>query len=259
MQELKHNYGSNYHISADVFLQTRLAKLCTHECKQPEFNYIIEELYRHLIKEVIAREFPKQATKIKTRMADSDPAGYWSGSIIEADTKAITINIARAGTLPSHITFEMLNTVLNPDLVRQDHVIMARTTDEDGHVTGANFGESKIGGDIDKAIVIIPDPMGATGASIAKAVNHYKNKVDGNATKYISVHMMVTPDYIKKMQAEHPELIVYALRLDRGASSEKALAAIPGTYHNEESGLTDIQYIIPGGGGFGELMNNSFC
>jgi uracil phosphoribosyltransferase len=28
---------------------------------------------------------------------------------------------------------------------------------------------------------------------------------------------------------------------------------------SEESGLTDKQYIVPGGGGFGEIMNNAWC
>ena len=61
------------------------------------------------------------------------------------------------------------------------------------------------------------------------------------------------------MKTDHPELIVYALRVDRGASSPSALASIPGTLWAEESGLTDNQYIIPGAGGLGELMNNSYC
>ena len=61
------------------------------------------------------------------------------------------------------------------------------------------------------------------------------------------------------MTAEAPDLIVYAFRVDRGASSAKAKAAIPGEFLDEESGLTDIQYIVPGLGGLGELINNSYC
>jgi uracil phosphoribosyltransferase len=36
------------------------------------------------------------------------------------------------------------------------------------------------------------------------------------------------------------------------------LANIPGTFWDEERGLNEKQYIVPGGGGFGEIMNNSF-
>jgi hypothetical protein len=53
-------------------------------------------------------------------------------------------------------------------------------------------------------------------------------------------------------------LIVYALRLDRGLSSDRALASVPGKYWDEERGLNDTQYIVPGAGGVGELLNNAW-
>ena len=40
-------------------------------------------------------------------------------------------------------------------------------------------------------------------------------------------------------------------------SSQDVLADVPGRQWSKES-LTDKQYIVPGGGGFGELMNNSW-
>jgi tetratricopeptide (TPR) repeat protein len=49
-----------------------------------------------------------------------------------------------------------------------------------------------------------------------------------------------------------------ALRLDRGMSPPEVLTTMPGERWAEESGLDERQYIIPGGGGFGELMNNSW-
>ena len=51
---------------------------------------------------------------------------------------------------------------------------------------------------------------------------------------------------------------VYALRLDRGLSDDDVLQTVPGTYWDRERGLTDHQYIVPGGGGLGEVLNNSF-
>jgi uracil phosphoribosyltransferase len=73
------------------------------------------------------------------------------------------------------------------------------------------------------------------------------------------VNLIVTPEYLKKMKAEHPDVIVYAVRLDRGASPPDVLEAKPGLHWDRESGLTDKQYIVPGGGGFGEIMNNAYC
>jgi hypothetical protein len=45
--------------------------------------------------------------------------------------------------------------------------------------------------------------------------------------------------------------------LDRGLSDEKILHTVPGTHWEKEKGLNQFQYIVPGGGGFGELMNNT--
>jgi hypothetical protein len=53
-------------------------------------------------------------------------------------------------------------------------------------------------------------------------------------------------------------VIVYALRLDRGLSPAEVLETVPGERWSEEKGLTDHHYIVPGGGGLGEIMNNSF-
>ena len=52
-------------------------------------------------------------------------------------------------------------------LVRQDHVVMSRMLDDAQRVVGSAIGGSKIGGDVDDAFVLFPDPMGATGAMYA--------------------------------------------------------------------------------------------
>ena len=54
-------------------------------------------------------------------------------------------------------------------------------------------------------------------------------------------------------------MVVYAFRLDRGLSAPDVLASVPGTRWDEERGLDDHHYIIPGGGGMGEVLNNAFC
>lgn len=255
--ELLHYYGEVFHIVDDVYSRSRLAWLSQAECKQPEFNQIVSELYYQLVRYVIAREFPTISTKVKTRMAALSPFGEWEGTVIDPDTKLVSVNIARAGSLPSQICFDACNFILNPDLVRQDHMYMARKTDAEGKVIGVDFSGNKVGGSVEDAIVLFPDPMGATGTSLLEAINFYKR--EAKARKLISLHLVVSPEFIKKMKAEAPDLIVYAFRVDRGASSAKAKAAIPGEFLDEESGLTDIQYIVPGLGGLGELINNSYC
>ena len=256
---LEHLYGANYTILNNIFLHTHLANLSKEKTRQPVINYIVSDLYTHLITEVINNEFPTRQDTVRTRMANNNPKGFWSGTVIDSETKVIVVDIARAGTLPGERCFEILNQTLNPDLVRQDHIYMARKTNEKGEVIGVEWGGSKIGGDKNQAIVIIPDPMGATGSSISSTINFYKEHVAGVELKFITMHLIVTPNYIARLKQQHPEVKVYAIRLDRGNSSAKAMKTIAGTYPEEESGLNEFDYIVPGAGGLGELMNNSYC
>lgn len=255
--EIDHSYGPNVHILADAFLLTHLAFLCEQNTQQPAVNSVIRDLYQYLIRAVLNHEFPKKVASVKTRMIRADERGVWTGEILDPNVKTVTVSILRAGSLPSQVCFDFLNKTLNPALVRQDHVIMSRTIDEKGHVTGSSLGGSKIGGSIDDAIVLFPDPMGATGGSLAQLINHYKASVEGKAKKFIAVSLIVTPEFIKCLKEHHPDVVLYALRLDRGASTAEVLGKKPGEEWAQESGLTDKQYIIPGGGGFGEIMNNT--
>ena len=112
-------------------------------------------------------------------MIDSTPNAVFHGETIDPEVRAVTVNIARAGTLPSQITYDFLNTILDPRVVRQDHFVMARVLDDAAHVTGAKISGSKIGGDVDDAILLFPDPMGATGGSMCTAIDAYKKDVVG--------------------------------------------------------------------------------
>ena len=39
----------------------------------------------------------------------------------------------------------------------------------------------------------------------------------------------------------------------------EVLETLPGERWDEERGLNEMGYIVPGAGGFGEVMNNSWC
>ncbi|HEY4223872.1 MAG TPA: uracil phosphoribosyltransferase, partial [Myxococcota bacterium] len=176
--ELEHRYGDKVHILADPFLLTHLAFLCAETTQQPAINHVVRDLYRYLIKAVLNGEFPRVVKPTRTRMGVD-----WVGEVLDDKQRAVSVNIMRAGTLPSQVCFDFLNKTLDAKLVRQDHVVMSRIVDEHGHVTGSRFGDSKIGGDVDKAIVIFPDPMGATGSSLSQAIAHYKKNVSGTAAR----------------------------------------------------------------------------
>lgn len=255
---LPHSYGSQVHLLADPVLLTLLARLSRADTLQPEVTWLIRDIYEQLVHIVIANELPRTRAEIRTRMFTATPAGVWAGSLLDGATRVVTVAIARAGTLPSQVAFETLTRLLEPDAVRQDHVYMNRITNESGQVTGVSVAGSKIGGDVKDAIVIVPDPMGATGASICRAAAMYKDLGGGLPTKLIAVHLIVTPEYLKALHDAHPDVIVYAVRLDRGLSSPEVLNTEPGQRWEEETGLNERQYIVPGAGGLGEVLNNSY-
>jgi uracil phosphoribosyltransferase len=258
ISEIEHRYGPNVHILSDPLLLAQLAQLCAKETRQPEVNRLVREIYGHLLRVVIAVEFPRRRVAVQTRMIDSSPRAIFEGEVLDRDVRAVTVNIARAGAIPSQVAYDFLNEILDPALVRQDHIIMSRMLAEDERVVGAGIGGMKIGGDVDGAFLLFPDPMGATGGSLSTAIATYKEKIAGKPRRIVNIHLIVTPEYLKRMQKDHPDVVVYAARVDRGLSAPDVLDSVPGTRWDEERGLDDRQYIVPGGGGLGELMNNAY-
>lgn len=258
LSELKHHYGPNVHLVGTPVLLTLLTRLCAKDTHQPEVNALVRALYADLVTTVINREYPRKMVAVPTRMIEHTPRGIYQGEIVDPDVRTVTVNIARAGTLPSQVAYDLLNTILNPRLVRQDHIIMSRMLDSAEQVVGSNIGGAKIGGDVDEAVVLFPDPMGATGSSLSMAIELYKRKVPGEMRKIVCLHLIVTPEYLRRITRDHPDVLVYALRLDRGLSPQEVLDTAPGERWADERGLDDRQYIVPGGGGMGEVMNNAY-
>jgi uracil phosphoribosyltransferase len=256
--EIEHRYGPRVHILANPYLLSQLALLCARETVQPAINRLVVDIYGRLLEDVMNAEFPRVVADVATRMVDVTPAGVFHGEVLDRSARAVTVNIARAGAVPSQTVYDLLNVALDPQRVRQDHIIMSRMLGANEQVVGAGIGGMKIGGDVEGAFLLFPDPMGATGSSLSEAIQTYKTSVAGSARRIINLHLIVTPEYLRRMSTDHPDVIIYAVRLDRGLSPPDVLATVPGTRWDEERGLTDHQYIVPGGGGFGEIMNNAY-
>ena len=258
LSQIEHQYGSNIHILKDPYLMTLLEKIGNPLTTQPLLTEYVKKAYHHLFIQIVSCIFERQKISTHTRMITHHPEGFYEGEVINQNLKVVCVDLARAGMIPSQLIYSELNYLLNPENIRQDHFYAARTVNDKNEVTGVDISGSKIGGGVDDAYVLFPDPMGATGGTICEAIKHYKHKVPGKAKKYITAHLIITPEYIQRIQREHPDVVVFAIRLDRGLSSDQALASIPGKYPELERGLNQHQYIVPGAGGVGELLNNSF-
>ena len=107
--------------------------------------------------EVVSRELLTHHQATPTRMQALHPEGVVEAEQIDRNQKAVVVDIARAGILPSAVFYDALNVLLDPSQVRQDHVFMNRVTDQDGQVTGVDLSGSKVGGTIQDATVIVPE------------------------------------------------------------------------------------------------------
>lgn len=257
-KQIDHQYPQQIRILDNPFLQSLTAQASSASCKQPLFNQFIRSIYEELLITILNQEWPQVELNQDTRMTSIHPEQKLKAKILDPKQKAVCVDIARAGMLPSQVFFDKINTFADPSGIRQDHVFASRMVDGNSQVTHTELSSSKIGGDIDNAIVLLPDPMGATGNSLSEVIQYYKDNVDGVPTRFISAHMIITPEFVRTMNERHPDVIIYAARLDRGLSSPEALSKPPGSLWDQESGLNDSQYIVPGAGGVGELINNSF-
>lgn len=258
MPLLPHHYGPDVVLFDDPFLATLLARIGSPETGTAAVPGLVRIAYARLLQEVLAREFPQRTQQLPTRMTATEPQAVVRGNFLCRDTKLVICAVIRAGILPAQACYEAAIDVLPPENVRIDFLNMSRVTDGQHQVTGVRLDGSKIGGPVDHAIVLIPDPMGATGGTVCRAVDIYQSIGDGAPARILAIHLMVTPEAIARLTAAHPGVRLYAGRLDRGLSTPRALASVPGTFPDEERGLDAVQYIVPGAGGMGELLTNSW-
>ncbi|MBM4388481.1 MAG: uracil phosphoribosyltransferase [Deltaproteobacteria bacterium] len=251
--EERHYYGGNVHLINDVYYHTLLANLSTAGSAQPQLNLYLRTLYEGLLRFMMNRYFPKKEERFLTRMNAA-----LNEKILDPETEVVTVDIARAGILPSMVCFEMLSSILPPSKVRQDHIIINRVVNTEGQVTGAAISGTKVGGPVDGKILIFPDPMGATGSSLCEVLKFYLAGGSQKPAAVISLNLIITPEFIRRVLSEYPGARIAAYRLDRGLSPKEVLSLMPGEKWELEKGLNEHDYIIPGAGGLGEVLNNSF-
>ena len=249
---LEHRYGPQVRILNDPWSLTALARLCAPGPGDLQFHELLSSCYRQLLHAACA-ELPAVELAQPTRMAAGEPRAVLTGPAIDPNHAIAVVDIARGGMIPAHVVQRELLAICTPEAVRVDHLYMQRVSDAGGHVVGVATAGSKIGGSIEGATLLIPDPMGATGVSVSEAIALYRAL--GRPRRIVTLHLIVTPEYLRRLTRE-PDVVVYALRVDRGLSAPDVLREVPGARWSEERGLDGHDYIVPGAGGLGELINN---
>lgn len=261
--EKVHHYGSFFHWVGDPFHDHLLTDFCSAEVGQPRVMDLAKQMSRYLMIEAIKSEFQHGLLTRRTRMSEMHSEAIVEAKGVASENRVVVVDLLRAGIIPSQMCFETLHDVLPATRVRQDHVLLNRKTDDSGHVVGVNVSGEKIGGDVDDALIVIADPMGATGTTLHSVIDIYdrldriQSSWGGKARKFIALHFIVTPEYLKNVSVYQDRLSVFALRVDRGLSSKAVLKLPFGQKWSEERGLNERGYIVPGAGGIGEILNNA--
>ena len=256
LSEMVHAYGPRVHLLADPVLLTEVGQMGLPATQLPELASLVRDLYRHLARLLAAWRLPRQIRTLPSRMQATTPAAIWRGELLAPAPRVVVVDIARAGTLPAQTVFEVLCRLVGAAGIRQDHLLMNRVHNAAGQVVGVDVLGSKASGPVADALLIIPDPMGATGSSMRRALEHYRRHPDGPPRAIVALNLIVTPEYLRALTEADAEVEVVAVRLDRGLSLAPVRDSGLGDFWNEERGLNDRQYIIPGAGGLGELLNN---
>lgn len=254
-----HAYGPRVSILDNAFLSSAVARIASPEAAQGELVPLLRTVYTALLVAVLGSEFPRIEAEYPTRMAAVHGVlAHWRGPVLDPGCEVVVCDIIRAGIVPSQVCFELLTQVLPSGQARLDHLNMARRSDAAGRVIGVDLSGSKIGGSVEGRVLLLPDPMGATGATTLRAVDHYLEH-HGRPAAILALPMIATPEYLRAVLAHNAGIRVTTARLDRGLSAPDVLHSMPGQRWDEERGLDDHGYIVPGAGGMGEVLNNSWC
>lgn len=256
---VRHAYGERIQILDDAFCNAALARMSQPATPHAEVLAVVRAVYTRLGMEALGQLGPRKQVSVETRMAQAHPEqGHWSGTVLDPDHKVVVLDIMRGGIVPAQTLFELCTLALPLESVRLDHLEMARRAGPDGGVAGVDLRAAKVGGATEGVTLVVPDPMAATGSTLREALRWLRRE-HGQPARVLALHLIATPEAIRSALELGPEVHLWAARLDRGFSSDAALAHPPGTLPDEESGLDANGYIVPGAGGLGEVLNNSWC
>ncbi len=204
---------STFHLIDHPLIQHKLTIMRNKNTSSKDFRQLLDEISM-LMGYEITRNLPLKDVEIETPMQRA------TFKMI-AGKKLAIVPILRAG-------LGMVDGLLRlVPVARVGHIGLYR--DPETHLPVEYY--CKMPPDIDKRLVIVVDPMLATGGSAADAITMVKAK---GAKNICLMCLVAAPEGVKKVQDTHPDVDIYCAALD-----EK---------------LNDHAYIIPGLGDAGDRI-----
>lgn len=184
---------SNLHIIKHPLIQDKLTRLRDINTMNHNFRLLLEELTAFMVYE-ITRNYPLREEPVVT------PLEKTTGMVL--DTPVVLVPILRAGT-------GMLRGVL--DLIptaKVGHIGLYRNPETLQPVQYY----SKLPKGLDRAQVILVDPMLATGGSAIAAIDILKKE---GADKIQFLCLVAAPEGVKALSTAHSEVPIYTASVDR--------------------------------------------
>ncbi|MBI5221541.1 MAG: uracil phosphoribosyltransferase [Candidatus Magasanikbacteria bacterium] len=258
MRKVFHRYGPNVRVLSDPMANSGLTRLSDKQTGQHDVRGLAAALFREvLLRSVVSEILPTTEVMVATPMTEFiGERGQLVSEITDPSSLVTLATLLRAGDVPASACFSRLSGLLNPSCVRQDFFGAGRVTDEEHRVTGTKVTYQKIG-DLQGRFLLIPDPMGATGGTVVETIGLYGEEQIKAAKAIVAMHLIITPEYIRRVLSAYPQVQIFALRLDRGMSDQDVLDSVPGTFPEREFGLTKTQYIAPGAGDLGYRLTGA--
>jgi len=195
----------------------KLARLRNKQTPSEIFRALVQEISMLMLYEV-GREFKTYETTIETPLTSCRVK-------VLNEEKFVVVPILRAGLAMA----EGISKILPSASI--GHIGLYR--DEKTHTPIEYY--SKITPNLNEKILIVTDPMLATGGSASAALQMLKDK---GAKKIIFMCIVAAPQGIEKISSEHPDINIYAAAIDEG--------------------LNENCYILPGLGDAGDRIFGTF-
>lgn len=201
------------HVVDHPLIQHKLTIMRMTETGGKDFRQLLNEI-TELMGYELTRDLPLDDIRINT------PVAPMTGKAIMGKKLAI-VPILRAG-------LGMVDGLLNLiPVAKVGHIGLYR--DPETHEPVEYY--CKLPADIDSRLVIVVDPMLATGGSAADAITLIKKR---GATNIRLLNLVAAPEGVAKVQSEHPDVDIYCAALDER--------------------LNEHAYIIPGLGDAGDRL-----
>lgn len=187
------------HVLEHPLIQHKLTIMRKETTGTNDFRQLLEEISMLMVYE-ITREMPTEEVEIQTPLMKCR-------SRVLAGKKLAVVPILRAG-------LGMLNGVVNLiPAAKVGHIGLYR----DPETLQPVEYYCKLPGDVGERMLLVVDPMLATGGSAAAAIELLKDK---GAKSIILMCLVAAPEGVKAVNEAHPDVKIYTAGMDEGLNEQ---------------------------------------